>query len=437
MDKLPGATESEQLNSLVKAISGEVQESVEYAIEFFSAKFADAELTPHQRENELSQILIEEINRTLINCLSADYPHLLQAEVDSNPRHEASWFVGGVKPPNSIRKLREGCEWLKDNADAPVDRAVFYKGSPYLTLRHKHILPAIISQEEFISIEKAKSVPVYEFDARSLGYSTDYKHMTNIPGYWPGSKNKFGLVSFQKRDHTLLKSNSSWKPEDFDEALHSQGILSSFAWTLAQACYQGFTTYNDLTYPINTQTVITNGQDWSFYQFQLNTTIVHLTEFENNPKTNNCWGTGQLKLYEGIENGKLVGFNEEVLKHLVKIYTNTPKERNFNLTPFLGDRERNVADIPEQERREFLEHTFKHLCSNRPRHLALPEIYNWEKIYKIDHKQRAMEPKRRFFERGVNPWSRTLDQHCPDYIPKVIRPGGVKSRNKFKKHYYP
>lgn len=36
MDKLPGAVESQQqLDSLVKAISGEFQESVEYAIEFF------------------------------------------------------------------------------------------------------------------------------------------------------------------------------------------------------------------------------------------------------------------------------------------------------------------------------------------------------------------------------------------------------------------
>lgn len=405
----------------------------------FREKFGeDSGLTPQQRENEFSQIIIEEINRTLINSLSADYPHLLEAEIDSNPRHEASWFVGGVKPPNNVTKMRKGVECLKEKADESVDRGVQYKGSPYLTLRHKNILPAILSQEEFTSAEKAKDVPVYEFDVRSLGYSTEYKHLTNIPGYWPGSKNKFGLVSFQKRDHTLMRTNSSWKPEDFEEALHSQGILSSFAWTLAQACYQGFTTYNDLTYPINTQTVITNGKEWSFYQFQLNTTLVHADHYENNPKTNHCWGTGELKLYEDVDaNGKLVGFNEEVLKHLVKIYINTPKERDFNLTPYLGESEKSVADIRDQERRQFLEDTFKYISSNRPRHLELPEIYNWEKIYKIDHKHRAMEPKRRFFERGVNPWARTLDQHCPEYIPKVVRPGGVKSPHKFKKHYYP
>lgn len=408
-------------------------------IRIFREKFVNAsELTPHERENEFSQILIEEINRTLINCLSADYPHLLEAEVDTNPRHEASWFVGGVRPPNNMKKMRGGVEWMKEKADEPVDRGVLYKGSPYLTLRHKHILPAILSQEEFINPEKAETVPVFDYDARSLGYSTDYKHLSNIPGYWPGSKNKFGLVSFQKRDHTLLKTNSSWKPDDFEEAIHSQGILSSFAWTFAQACFQGFTTYNDLTYPINTQTVITNGKDWSFYQFQLNTTLVHSDNYKDNPKTNNCWGTEQLKLYEDVDaNGKLVGFNEEVLRHLVKIYTNPPRERTFNLTPYLGGNQKHVADIADQDRREFLEETFKHLSSNRPRHLEIPEIYNWEKIYKIDHNQRPMEPKRRFFELGINPWARTLDQHCREYIPKVVRPGGVKSKDKFKKHYYP
>lgn len=382
--------------------------------------------------------MVEIVNRTLINSLAADYPHLFEAEVDINPRHEASWFVGGVRPPNNIRKIRKGVEWRKETADNPVDRGVHYKGSPYLTVRHKHILPAIISQEEFISAEEAKNVPVYDYDARSLGYSTDYKHLVNIPGYWPGSKNKFGIVSYQKRDHMLLKTNSTWKPGDFEEALHSQGILSSFAWTFAQACYQGFTTYNDLTYPINTQTIITDGQNWSFYQYQLNTTLVHSDNYQTNPKTNHCWGTGELKLYEKVDdNGKLVGFNEEVLKHLVKVYIRTPKESDNDLTPYLGKNEKNVADIPEEERREFLENSFKYISSNRPRHLALPEIYNWEKIYKIDNKQRSMEPKRRFFELGINPWARTLDQHCQEYIPKIVRPDGVKSKHKFKKHYYP
>jgi hypothetical protein len=33
----------------------------------------------------------------------------------------------------------------------------------------------------------------------------------------------------------------------------------------------GFTQYTDLLYPINTQCIITNGQEWLFMAYQLNT----------------------------------------------------------------------------------------------------------------------------------------------------------------------
>lgn len=163
-------------------------------------------------------------------------------------------------------------------------------------------------------------------------------------------------------------------------------------------------------------------------------------QFNENPRVNYCRGTEELKLYEEVDDkGKLIGFNDEVLKHLIKNYTNIPNVQRSaeELQPFLDTKYKRIADYVDEEKRKFLEKTFKHIMSNRPRHLALPEIYLWEKLYKIDNKTRPLEAKRRFFELDVNPWQRRLDQHQKEYIPRKVRPEGPKSKKKWKPTYYP
>ena len=89
---------------------------------------------------------------------------------------------------------------------------------------------------------------------------------------------------------------------------------------------------------------------------------------DENPRRNLCWTTNPLQLFERIENDTVHGFNDEVLKHLIKLYVNVPQKRNMNMKPFLGNDIKVVADIPDQEKRVWLERTFKHLMSCRPRH---------------------------------------------------------------------
>lgn len=246
------------------------------------------------------------------------------------------------------------------------------------------------------------------------------------------------MLSYQKRNH-LITRDPNFGIEDFQEAIHAQGIQSSYAWLYGQACYQGFSTFHDITYPLSTQTIITNGQIFSFYAYQLNTTLIYSKEVYNNSKVNYCWGTKEMKLFENIDDkGKLQGFNENVLRNLIHFYINEPKTHDINnMKPYLGEKEQKIADIENDDRRIFLEKQYKFITSNRERNLSMPEIYAWEKIYKIDHKTRPMEPRRRFFELGINPFKRTLDDHTPEYIPKELRPEGPKSKKKWKKTYYP
>lgn len=213
-------------------------------------------------------------------------------------------------------------------------------------------------------------------------------------------------------------------------------MKASFGWLLAQANFQGFTTYNDITYPLVTQTVITNGQLWSLYAYQLNTIEMHNENIFENPKHNICFGTKPMKLYESFEDGKIKGLNEHVLKMIVQFYLNAPEERDHEMKPYLGKEEQVVADIEDDNKRCWLESRYKHLVSNRPKHFLVPEVYMWEDIYKIQHDTRGLEARRRPFELGIHPYKRRLDEHLPPYIPKLLRPY-PRARKRFETTYYP
>lgn len=306
-----------------------------------------------------------------------------------------------------------------------------------MTIRNRLPLEPVVEESTDSAEFQVDKVPRSTVDPRTIGFSFDYQHGTTIPGFWPGSEHRFGQLAYHDRRHFVTR-NKSYGKEDDQEALHAQAIMGSFSWLFGQACYQGFSTFNDITYPLSTQTIITDGQFWSFYVYQLNTTVNCNHVIDSNPKVNKCWGTPEMKLFESVDsNGKLVGFNTEVLKHLVQFYLSAPKEREHEMSPYLGAEERQVADIEDVERRVWLENTFKHLYANRPRHRLEPEVYLWEKIYKIDNDKLPLDARRRFFELNIDPWKRRLDDHHPAYIPKNCRPGGRKNRNKWAKTYYP
>jgi len=120
-----------------------------------------------------------QINRVLLNALAADNPHLSEIEVDLDPRHEAFWFVGGISPPELVRKIRQGNKWQKSFANEPVDRQMQYIGTPLIALRHKLPLEALTDAK---TIGTEITVPSFKLDPRTLGYTTDHRHGTTIPG---------------------------------------------------------------------------------------------------------------------------------------------------------------------------------------------------------------------------------------------------------------
>lgn len=381
--------------------------------------------------------LVKQLNRILVNSLGADNRHLYESDADIDPRHEAFWFVGGIEPTSQVKKMRKLREFTKKYENDPVDRPFQYIGSPFLTLRHQHPLEPF-EEISFDSAVGSDVVPSITVDPRAFGFYTEHRHGVTTPGFWPGNVREYGLISYQNRNFMKSRKNFDYGAEDKQDALHSQGIITSYAWLFAQASFQGFSTYNELTYPLSTQTVITDGQFWSFYKYQLNTTRTHTNiEGDSNPRYNKCWGTPEMKLFDEIdENGKMLGFNEEVLKNLIQFYVNQPKQREHEMKPYLG-KDKKIADIEDVKQRDWLEKTFKHVMSNRPRHRLTPEIYNWEWIYKVNHQTRPLDRKLRFFELGINPFARRLNEHQPKYLPRHVRARGPHDKKKFDATYYP
>lgn len=419
-------------DDLFNKIKNDVQDALMFEYKCRRRQEDRNNLDEGQMENVVAASVIKQINRILLANLSSFSPHLLEAQVDFEPRLEAFWFVGGMDPSRLTRKSREGQKFLtKEDVERPVDRPVQYLGSPVLQLRHDLPLPVINTEKLQPSIEH------FRFDPRALGYSiADYRNGTTIPGFWPGDECEFGLLSFHTRGY-LYHRRKFCSTYDEDEALHSQAILASFAWLLAQASYKGFSTYNDVTYPFVTQTVITNGQLWSLYTYQLNTTLVHSEYALQNEKYNFCWGTTPLRLFEEVTDTEVVGFNDKLLKMIIALYFTAPQERvGVELRPYLKEGKHLIAHIDDPERREWLEDQFKYMYSCRPRDKLPYELYHWEKIYKVDHKTRPMDARRRPFELGINPYMRRYDEHVPDYIPKCLRPEEDK-KTKWAKTYYP
>ncbi|XP_026493267.2 large ribosomal subunit protein mL65 [Vanessa tameamea] len=437
IDKLPDIyTQSSSVaDSVVQEIKPYIEECIAIENEGVEHNIVTSVHKPEQQqiENAKTRNIVKQINRIISNNLTDKVSHILSSQVDYDPRHEAFWFIGGVDVPNNVVNWRKKFKWLKDRAHEPLDRPVQYLGSPLLTIRNQLPLKPVIPYSEAENPEF--KVPVYSCVPETVGYYSNYRHGTNIPGFWPGDFDEFGMLSYHGRGH-LLDRSESYGAEDNLEALHCQAIKASFGWLLAQANYKGFTTYNDLTYPLVTQTVITNGHLMSFYVYQLNTITMHSDKVDNNPKYNICFGTKPLALYDSIENGKVKGLNEDVLKMLVQFYLNAPEERDHEMAPFLGKEEQIIADIEDDNRRCWLESTYKHIVSNRPKHLLPPELYLWEKIYKIKFNTRFFEAKRKPFEFDINPFNRRLDDHLPPYIPKVLRPY-PRSKKKFETTYYP
>ncbi|KAL7989053.1 hypothetical protein Chor_007972 [Crotalus horridus] len=134
---------------------------------------------------------------------------------------------------------------------------------------------------------------------------------------------QFHLLPDRVKRERLIGLNLT---DQIDVPYRANAVASLFAWTGAQAMYQGFWSEDDVTRPFVSQAVIFEGRYFAFFCYQLNTLALTVEADQNNTRRNICWGTESKPLYESIENNDVKGFNDEVLAHFVKFLLNRSKE---------------------------------------------------------------------------------------------------------------
>ncbi|XP_074022714.1 large ribosomal subunit protein mL65 [Numenius arquata] len=248
---------------------------------------------------------------TLAAFLCGRNPLLAASSLDLNPEVNYYWHHGEEVVVHGHRKGR-------------VDPVRFQiDDNPHLQIRVPKQLP------EFVPLESdLGDVPIIAHKPSKLPlFKKQYENKVFI-----GSKvadpccyghTQFHLIPDKLKRERFVRANLE---DQIEVVYRSNGIASLFAWTAAQAMYQGFWSEADVTRPFVSQAVVTDGKYFAFFCYQLNTLALTVETIQNNPRKNICWGTDSKPLYDVVEDGSVKGFNDEVLIQLVQFLLNRPRD---------------------------------------------------------------------------------------------------------------
>uniref|UniRef100_A0A8C5LWA6 Mitochondrial ribosomal protein S30 n=1 Tax=Leptobrachium leishanense TaxID=445787 RepID=A0A8C5LWA6_9ANUR len=263
------------------------------------------------REQEVSAAPFLTSLATILSSQCAKYnPVLAQCSLDLKPEVNFYWLRGETRVPRGHRK---GC----------IDPVRFQiEDKPLIQIRIPKQLPEYIPLDSVVPEE----VPVIAYEPNRLSlFKRQYENKVYI-GSQVQDPCQFGhiqihLVPDKYKRERLERKNLSGHIEVF---LRANAIASLFAWTGAQAMYQGFWSQADLKQPFVSQAVLSDGKYFSFFCYQLNTLALSVDSDVNNSRKNICWGTQSAPLYEAVEEHDIKGFNDDVFNKLVTLFLDSP-----------------------------------------------------------------------------------------------------------------
>lgn len=258
----------------------------------------------------------------LIDCLfrslAADYPHLQTCQFGENVKVKAFWDRHGF-PVTATSFKYDADQDLQLSHKTRMD-SCFHTEFSCTQLRSELPLKPFVDHYDPLCTETP--YPHFKYWPKDLVQYREKVQATCLPGYFHGDPCEFGLIAFDC-PNKLHRCATKYGKEVAAEMQTGMGLITLFAWTVAQAYYLGFNTYTGLTYPLSGQMIITDGQFYSFFAYQLNTLELWKDD-DANPLKNLCWHQENMKLFEDIQDGQLVDFNENVLKQVIKFFINQP-----------------------------------------------------------------------------------------------------------------
>lgn len=161
-----------------------------------------------------------------------------------------------------------------------------------------------------------------------LGFLLLRRNLVSLPGFWPDQSDGFDFGNLLCLTYKDIRKRIEFNERDFgdnQDVLDGMAMTSSFAWLSSLATNLGFSIYHPLTYPLVTNVIITDGQHWSFYVYQLNNHVFHSDIEHGVQRYNLCWSSGEQKLFDAYEDGQWKGLDDNVLKLIVKVRKNANK----------------------------------------------------------------------------------------------------------------
>lgn len=130
---LPGdwySQSAEDVDALVNNIREEFIEAILFQYQGYRRESDhDVTLSDEEKHRRRSEAIVKDLNKILMKNLSAKAPHLLEAEVDIEPRHEAFWMCGGIEPPIDKKIwLERKPKPTEEEKKEPIDRPFQYFG---------------------------------------------------------------------------------------------------------------------------------------------------------------------------------------------------------------------------------------------------------------------------------------------------------------------
>ncbi|XP_074850400.1 large ribosomal subunit protein mL65 [Carettochelys insculpta] len=267
---------------------------------------------PYQEQEHIPAPFLTQLVSSLTAALGSHNPLLRVSCLDLKPQVNFYWERGETVVTRGYRTGR-------------IDPVRFQiDDKPHVQLRVPKQLPEFVPLDYSVPGE----VPVVNHTPDKLPmFKRQYDNKVFI-----GSKvadpcsyghTQFHLIPDKLKRERLLKADLA----DQIEVVHrANGIASLFAWTAAQAMYQGFWCEADVTRPFVSQAVITDGKYFAFFCYQLNTLALTVKADQNNSRKNICWGTESKPLYEAVEGSNVKGFNDEILFQIVQFLLNRPEQ---------------------------------------------------------------------------------------------------------------
>ncbi|XP_037655392.1 39S ribosomal protein S30, mitochondrial [Choloepus didactylus] len=271
----------------------------------------------YQDREAVASPFLDQLVAALVGLLSPHNPALATAALDCKRPVHFYWLHGEGIITHGHRKGR--VDALRYQID----------DKPHNQIRISKQLPEFVPLDYSVPVE----IPVMSCKPDKLPlFKRQYENTIFI-----GSKTvdpccyghtQFHLLPDKLKRERLLKKNCA---DQIEVVFRANAIASLFAWTGAQAMYQGFWSEADVSRPFVSQGVITDGKYFSFFCYQLNTLALTAQADQNNPRKNICWGTQSKPLYETIEDNDVKGFNDDVLLQIVHFLLNRPKEDKSQL----------------------------------------------------------------------------------------------------------